>query len=530
MCVCQKPDDFRNCFIFSREGGNNLHNNNKKKNNNNRIGDWRPMCQRNINGCFMSAFFELRESTILFGAREKMETQRRQRRRLLLLTILSTSFVCFLVAVWCDKKENATTLATRTDQPSVERLLGGVYQQNTVDASSSFSFLSTRRRLQEEGAVIAAAASAPAEGLEAALAAAAAAAAADAAREAAAAAAAAAPLPKPVDRNHGQLFARWTMTPTPFWISLHDEQSDPVAWPVMENGHYYEKVLTKCFYEILAQETNNNYAQDSIVIDVGGNIGWFTMVSLSAGHSVHVVEPNHLNLLRIKESILLNDWTFTEFQATMVNNQTVYTESKTHEGLNVPSLSLSSWSFSSSLSSSKPHATLYRLGAHYHEGMFSLVTYDGKPRQGALRPITPERTARGFDEIMGLRLDTLAEAGDWYSQEIAILKIDVAGQEGPVLKGAHELLASGIVLNVFVEIDTERPVQRKRLAPQLTFLVQHGYVLHKMGGSKGPTVSSPWPSDSLLADKILHFGKNNQDKHWILWWKLQQQDNAPPTT
>jgi hypothetical protein len=63
----------------------------------------------------------------------------------------------------------------------------------------------------------------------------------------------------------------------------------------MKFGYFFlsEKHLTDCFYEILLNSTIQHH-----VVDVGGNIGWFTLLSRSVGASVDVFEPNPSNIKR----------------------------------------------------------------------------------------------------------------------------------------------------------------------------------------------------------------------------------------
>ena len=49
--------------------------------------------------------------------------------------------------------------------------------------------------------------------------------------------------------------------------------------------------------------------KESIFLDVGGNIGWFTLLAKAHGASkVYTFEPNPVNVVRVCESLKLNGW------------------------------------------------------------------------------------------------------------------------------------------------------------------------------------------------------------------------------
>lgn len=96
------------------------------------------------------------------------------------------------------------------------------------------------------------------------------------------------------------LFTRQTTTAPSFAISLHDRESDYVRWSIMDSGFYYEKFITRQMQFVLAQH------HGGIFIDVGMNIGWFSLWGLSLGAEIYGFEPNPINRLRFCESIAMN--------------------------------------------------------------------------------------------------------------------------------------------------------------------------------------------------------------------------------
>jgi hypothetical protein len=104
------------------------------------------------------------------------------------------------------------------------------------------------------------------------------------------------------DPNKGELFLRYTKLHPQFWISIHNFAFDKVRYGTLQWGKYYEKALSQAFVSVL------DAPEKSLVIDVGGNIGWFSLLSAAMGHDVHVFEPNVVNVHRMCESICLNGW------------------------------------------------------------------------------------------------------------------------------------------------------------------------------------------------------------------------------
>ena len=80
------------------------------------------------------------------------------------------------------------------------------------------------------------------------------------------------------DPNEGVLYGRRVKRTPAFWVSLHNRNFDSTRWNIMESGDYYERALSASFEEIL-----QNSPHGSRVLDVGGNIGYFSLLSASNG-------------------------------------------------------------------------------------------------------------------------------------------------------------------------------------------------------------------------------------------------------
>ncbi len=71
-----------------------------------------------------------------------------------------------------------------------------------------------------------------------------------------------------------------TKTYPSFLISLHRETYDSLRWKIAKTGTYYEKFLTYNMFRFLHD------APASLLVDVGANIGWFSLYGAAMGHSV----------------------------------------------------------------------------------------------------------------------------------------------------------------------------------------------------------------------------------------------------
>ena len=354
------------------------------------------------------------------------------------------------------------------------------------------------------------------------------------------------------DPNFGRMFARFTVTNPPFFVSLHNFEFDPVRYGTLEWGKYYEKKLTIAFEEVLvdyhkerqrrqqellASEQNDGSTQavsgstdPPHVIDVGGNIGWFSLVAMASGATVDTFEPNPVNVLRMCESVCLNGWEECPTFGTAPIHQN---EPRQHQNR-------SSMSTSSQLPHhpfSPPTYRVLRMGLMDEPGSFKMIFTGLSPgqgevvREGSQKAGRSPRTNTSTEAIpVNVRtLDEMAHKLRWYDKrEIAILKIDVEGNEYNVLMGGKELIQSKRVQNIFTEGKVDRGTGNlnkfRRLAK---FLMETGYMPHKIGGSMGPNRALedfPPPSNlQAYIDKLVwacggYERKNRQ--HCNLWWKL----------
>ena len=261
-------------------------------------------------------------------------------------------------------------------------------------------------------------------------------------------------------------YLRLTKTEIPFYLSTNDGMVDTVRVDIFMKGIYYEHVLTQAMQTILNEEFERvptgiqQQKKRPIMIDVGGNVGWFSMLSAAHGAEVYVFEPNVVNMVRLCESAVLN-----------------------------------AWSSSSNPMYNQLHPFMKGVSNNHGEELQMYKVHARNPGSN-----TFSEKAAGNDEVPGgllqlVSLDALAQSQNWLLTDddgdndtrIAILKIDVEGLELKVFEGAKELLKSGTVKNIFMEWKKgEKKEESKEWEDIFSLLLEAGYELYKIGSIPGP--------------------------------------------
>ncbi|KAL7578753.1 hypothetical protein ACA910_015985 [Epithemia clementina (nom. ined.)] len=319
------------------------------------------------------------------------------------------------------------------------------------------------------------------------------------------------PLPTQ-DPNHGALHARLvtniSSSSQPFWISLHSQRVDPVRWTcIMEQGLYYERELTRIFERIL----RDSPAQ-ARVVDVGGNIGWYALLTaFSLHHHVDVVEPVEMNVLRLCQSVQLNSWSLSSSSSSssawITEEDEINTRTKKRPSIHIRQQAMVDGE------TARNHKDM-SLTMHWRNpGQAKIVTPDRgsasqrqeqqlykhhKHQEQQQHPPNSTTTASSGESdshnmVHVTTLDTMAQDLGWFDLEggggeddesqntknmkdesnqtqkatihspsppprrpiIAILKIDVEGVETKVIAGAQRLLQSGMVQNIILEVSRD---------------------------------------------------------------------------
>jgi len=302
-----------------------------------------------------------------------------------------------------------------------------------------------------------------------------------------------------VDPNDGKLFVRYTSVDPPFWISFHNKDYDRVRFSTFDHGKYYETKLSDAFAEILSAAPPKNSARHR-VIDVGGNIGWFTLLAAANGAEVSTFEPNSKNYLRMCESMRLNGWLPC---------------SSDGRGWLEPGRP-SAEEFNSNIH-------IYPYGVAEKEGELFFETDARNP--GASRVI--DHKTNQTESLRVVSLDGMARELGWLDAEISILKIDVEGQELGVFLGAKVLLRSKRVQNLFMEGSGRDDDEIEGFKTIVRLLVESGYEIFRIGGFRGPQHGISSPADGVsLADHYFEQcvgGTGKKRAQCNLWWKPARQ-------
>jgi FkbM family methyltransferase len=273
------------------------------------------------------------------------------------------------------------------------------------------------------------------------------------------------------DPNQGQSYMVRNVTQQ-FAISLHPKAFDFTRWGIVEYGQYYERKLTEIFEQILSSSRKSHR-----VLDIGGNVGWFALLSRKLGHPVDTFEPNLLNVLRLCESLEENKWDGDD----------------TGDGVDI-----------------------FPYGVYNETTTLKFAQVEGNPGQGSFGKFGQPSQVYTIDDFARER--KWLESGS--DVKIAILKIDIEGREPQALSGAKALLKSKVVQNVFMEISGQL---EQLYIPTIRILLDAGFEIVKYGRFMGPNKEWPYPPNQTTHEIIMQFVKEyggNGGKQLNFWWKL----------
>jgi FkbM family methyltransferase len=276
------------------------------------------------------------------------------------------------------------------------------------------------------------------------------------------------------------------MTDPNFFISLHAAHFDGLRWAHIYNkGNYYETGITEQFKSILYSAEKKG-----LVIDVGMNIGWFSIFSRKMGHSVVGFDPNLIMHTRVCESLELNGW---------LDDHTVKTFA-------------------------------YGLG---EEAAVLNMTTGLNPGKASFFEDRMAKKFRKKMEVPVVKLDDVAQQQGWITNDeepIYIWKIDVEGYEYHVLGGAQNLLHSGRVENILMENSVE---DLRQMVDMYAAIYHAGYEIKMLSDVKGkayhpemvPALNAAFQQSSVGMD-LDRIDKNNvpflAKTVCNIWWKKRE--------
>jgi len=202
------------------------------------------------------------------------------------------------------------------------------------------------------------------------------------------------------------------------------------------------KKLTTIIAEVFEEKKKSG--KKSIMLDVGANIGWFSLVAAAHGASkVYSFEPNLQNTIRLCESLALNGW-LGDFVVPISKGVGMVEEER----------------------------DLYAIDST-NPGSFSFDKDAGNYNVVGTMKITT--------------LDSFAERHGWFVSKpsIAFFKLDVEHFERQVIEGAEKLLKSGLIENIEMELTPNHSEETK--SKIVKHLFDGGYKFAMHGAWLGPS-------------------------------------------
>ena len=288
------------------------------------------------------------------------------------------------------------------------------------------------------------------------------------------------------DPNQGKLFLRQVVTEPSFFVSVHDKTYDPVRFDsIFEKGDYYEENVRKRFEYILSEYQHEKMP---LVLDVGGNIGYYTLLSSVWNHYVITFEVNPANLIRLCESIAQNEF--------------------------------------------DDQVAVYRVGLSNTTGRLHGVTVGRNPGQVGLLDEQDKRNTLVADSFKGnetksktnqftvttMTLDDFVTQRGWYDRNdisITLWKLDTEGHEPHILEGSRRFIQSRLAKNILLEFRPET-----RTAANL--LLDAGYLIvdDSSMGEKGLLTREA--SSQFLDSESIRIAKKKNFKYADHWFRLSE--------
>ena len=205
----------------------------------------------------------------------------------------------------------------------------------------------------------------------------------------------------------------------PFEINTHDPTAQDVYISgSVHRGERWDPFLWALLVHVLLAQPQQ------LVVDVGANLGYFSLMAAALGHRVVAFEPMGRNAAKLQASIARN-------------------------------------------SGFDKRITLYQnaVASHADEIVFLTTTHASNQGNGQVRYRPAQEGRRG---IYGIDYAKTVRLDDVVDEDVLFVKIDVEGLEAEVLNGASNLLCRRIVRFIVIEFSEE--TRRSERCPALRML------------------------------------------------------------
>jgi FkbM family methyltransferase len=285
-----------------------------------------------------------------------------------------------------------------------------------------------------------------------------------------------------------------TQTKPPFWLAVYrkaegvredgpDGRWDSLAALIQSHG-YWEYEETEVVYQILSERCKRGAP---LVVDVGGYVGYYTVLAAKLGCRVHVWEgsPRHSAML------LMSVWMNGLSDRVSIHN-------------NICS------------KGSKPLRLIGdNLNSHVANSFFN--TDNPKFLQEILASAEEEKTG-------GLPVHQLA-VDDVIREEVLLLKVDVQGYEAHVLKSAEQLLVRQMVCYVIFEFSMWRGMKMAEGVQMVMDLISWGYTVSNIPHSRCKL--EQFTTRQQVEQLALRLQKNTDMCHKYNIYMLATRKNMP---
>lgn len=247
-----------------------------------------------------------------------------------------------------------------------------------------------------------------------------------------------------------------------FRVCTHDPAKDTGVSATLHLRKEWESDVS----DAIVAEMKKFSPSNSIFIDIGANIGWFSLLVAASGYSVVAVEPFRDNLVRLATSAFLNNCTR---QITAIQN---------------------------AVSDRRENLTFVDKADNIG-GRFSLRSDADRFKFQNFKKLS----------VRAIELDDLLTVVGQSAQNV-VLKLDIQGDECRALRSSHRLFSTYKVSSVFMEWEETRKLEDRRCVIDMLNLFRSG--------------DSPFQPFSLAGTKIDNLDSTDFSLPENIVWRRQK--------